>query len=88
MQELRALIRLFTLKAIKIYQASFSRDHGRLSFLYPTGYCRFKPTCSEYAYEAIEKYGLIKGGFMAFGRVCRCHPFSKGGWDPVDKENK
>ena len=83
MTQISVIIRLFTLKLIKIYQATFSRDHGRLSFMYPTGYCRFKPTCSEYAYQAIEKYGVIKGGAKAFWRICRCHPFSKGGWDPV-----
>jgi hypothetical protein len=45
--------------------------------------CRFHPTCSEYAYEAVEKYGIIKGGRLAVWRVLRCNPFSKGGWDPV-----
>jgi len=45
--------------------------------------CRFQPTCSEYAYEAIEKYGIIKGGRLASWRVLRCNPFGKGGWDPV-----
>jgi putative membrane protein insertion efficiency factor len=45
--------------------------------------CRFHPTCSEYAYEAIEKYGIIKGGRLAVWRVLRCNPFGKGGWDPV-----
>lgn len=45
--------------------------------------CRFHPTCSEYAIEAIDKYGALKGGFMAFKRILRCNPFSKGGYDPV-----
>ena len=45
--------------------------------------CRFYPTCSEYAMEAIERYGLFKGGLMSIKRVLRCHPFSKGGFDPV-----
>lgn len=45
--------------------------------------CRFYPTCSEYAMIAIEKYGAIKGGWMAIKRICRCHPFNKGGYDPV-----
>jgi len=45
--------------------------------------CRFHPTCSEYAYVAIEKYGIIKGGRLASWRVLRCNPFGKGGWDPV-----
>jgi putative membrane protein insertion efficiency factor len=45
--------------------------------------CRFYPTCSHYAYEAIDRYGLLKGGAMAVGRLSRCHPFNPGGYDPV-----
>ncbi|MBB5336931.1 membrane protein insertion efficiency factor YidD [Pectinatus brassicae] len=45
--------------------------------------CRYIPTCSEYAVIAIEKYGVKKGGFMAIKRILRCHPFHKGGYDPV-----
>ena len=45
--------------------------------------CRFMPTCSEYAYEAIDKYGSLKGGYLAVKRILRCNPFSKGGYDPV-----
>ncbi len=45
--------------------------------------CRFKPSCSHYTYEAIEKYGLIKGSLMGAWRICRCNPFNKGGYDPV-----
>jgi len=45
--------------------------------------CRFRPTCSEYAYQAIEKHGLIKGGWLAVKRLARCHPFNSGGYDPV-----
>ncbi len=45
--------------------------------------CRFYPTCSQYALTAIEKYGCIKGGFMAVKRILRCNPFCKGGYDPV-----
>mgnify|MGYP000233531534 FL=1 len=46
--------------------------------------CRFSPTCSQYALEAIEKYGALKGGWLALRRICRCHPFSKRGpYDPV-----
>ena len=44
--------------------------------------CRFTPTCSAYAMEAINKYGALKGGFLALKRLCRCHPFYKG--DPYD----
>lgn len=46
--------------------------------------CRFLPTCSEYAVEAVEKYGAVKGGWLALKRICRCHPFYKGDrYDPV-----
>ncbi|HIU34537.1 MAG TPA: membrane protein insertion efficiency factor YidD [Candidatus Pullichristensenella excrementigallinarum] len=45
--------------------------------------CRFSPTCSEYAMEAIEKYGAVKGGYLAVRRILKCHPFHKGGYDPV-----
>ena len=44
--------------------------------------CRFRPTCSAYAYEAINKYGAVKGGWLALKRLCKCHPFYKG--DPYD----
>jgi len=45
--------------------------------------CRFIPTCSEYAMQAIEKYGACKGTWLALRRVLRCHPFHPGGYDPV-----
>ncbi len=46
--------------------------------------CRFQPTCSEYAYEAVEKYGILKGGRLAIWRILRCNPFGGSGYDPVD----
>ncbi len=45
--------------------------------------CRFYPTCSQYALEAIEKYGFFKGSWLALKRILRCHPFHPGGYDPV-----
>jgi uncharacterized protein len=45
--------------------------------------CRFYPTCSQYAIEAIDKYGALKGGIMAVKRIIRCNPFNPGGYDPV-----
>ncbi|MDP4133049.1 MAG: membrane protein insertion efficiency factor YidD [Bacillota bacterium] len=45
--------------------------------------CRFYPSCSLYAYEAIEKYGALKGGYLAVKRILKCHPFNAGGYDPV-----
>ena len=46
--------------------------------------CRFYPTCSVYSYEAIEKYGAIKGSYIGAKRILRCHPFNPGGYDPLD----
>ena len=46
--------------------------------------CRFTPSCSEYAYEAIEKYGILKGGRLAIWRILRCNPWGGSGYDPVD----
>ena len=46
--------------------------------------CRFTPTCSEYAYEAIDKYGILKGGRLATWRILRCNPWGGSGYDPVD----
>ena len=60
---------------IKIYQACVSPYLGER--------CRFAPTCSEYAIQAITKYGPIKGGWMSLKRLLRCQPFCKGGYDPV-----
>ncbi|QTA92741.1 Putative membrane protein insertion efficiency factor, YidD-like [Desulfonema magnum] len=45
--------------------------------------CRFYPTCSEYAYQAVSRYGLLKGSWMSLKRILRCHPFNPGGIDPV-----
>jgi len=77
------LPRVVALKVIRFYQNNFSPDHSHFSVLHPFGFCRFKPTCSEYAYQAIEKYGLIKGGLLSLWRLLRCHPYAKGGYDPV-----
>ena len=61
---------------IRGYQETFSR-------VVPAGTCRFHPTCSVYGYEAIERHGIFRGGWLALRRVCRCHPFNPGGYDPV-----
>ena len=71
------------LKIIKIYQKTLSFDHGLFSYRYPYGCCRFSPTCSEYAYQALERYGIIKGVGMSIKRILRCNPFNNGGEDPV-----
>jgi uncharacterized protein len=45
--------------------------------------CRFTPTCSQYTYEALERYGFVKGAWLGLKRLMRCHPFNPGGYDPV-----
>lgn len=50
--------------------------------------CRFLPSCADYAYEAIEQYGIGRGGILTLKRVCRCHPFSVGGFDPVPQADQ
>lgn len=74
---------LFIIGLIKVYQKTLSRDHSWLSHLFPYGYCRFYPTCSEYTKQAIQKYGFIKGIFLGIKRILHCHPFNKGGNDPL-----
>jgi len=76
-------IRLTFLFVIKMYQKTLSLDHGPLAKIFPFWGCRYHPSCSQYAYEAITKYGVIKGSWLSFKRILRCHPFTKGGHDPV-----
>ncbi|OGF20610.1 membrane protein insertion efficiency factor YidD [Candidatus Falkowbacteria bacterium RIFOXYB2_FULL_38_15] len=75
--------RYTVLKIIRIYQKTLSFDHGLPSLFFPNGFCQFHPSCSEYGYQAIEKYGIIRGGIKALWRVLRCNPLSKGGFDPL-----
>ncbi|OGY45884.1 MAG: membrane protein insertion efficiency factor YidD [Candidatus Buchananbacteria bacterium RIFCSPHIGHO2_01_FULL_44_11] len=83
MAKLFFLPRLLVLRLIRLYQKTLSFDHGFLRRFFPNGYCRFHPTCSEYGYQAVAKYGIWRGGFKALGRVLRCNPFNAGGHDPL-----
>lgn len=65
-------ILIFLIKAYQRYLSPLKRTK-----------CPYTPTCSQYGLQAIEKYGAIKGGLLAFWRILRCNPFSKGGYDPV-----
>ena len=69
------MLKKILLKVIKFYRSYISPLKGPC--------CIYEPTCSQYAIDAIEKYGVIKGCFMAIKRVLRCHPYHKGGYDPV-----
>ncbi|MCS6873390.1 MAG: membrane protein insertion efficiency factor YidD [Pyrinomonadaceae bacterium] len=70
------MIKSALLDLIKLYKLVFS------PLLPPS--CRFEPTCSDYTYQAIEKYGILTGLWMGFKRILRCNPFCKGGYDPVN----
>ena len=69
------MIKKLMLICIKFYQFFISPLTGRN--------CRYYPSCSAYAFEAVERYGCFKGGALAVKRILRCHPFHPGGYDPV-----
>lgn len=70
------MMKRFLIFLIKLYRRFISPLKGRPS-------CIYVPTCSLYAMEALEKYGIVKGTYLAIKRVLRCHSFAKGGYDPV-----
>ena len=76
----RSPLALFMLAGIRFYQLTLSAWMGQ--------HCRFHPTCSRYGAEAIQRFGAIRGGWLAIRRIGRCHPWGGAGFDPVpDKEN-
>lgn len=76
------MLKKLALKSIRFYQKWFSLDQGFLKFL-GIHVCRYDPYCSEYTYQAVDKYGIIKGSIKGLYRILRCNPFSKGGSDPL-----
>lgn len=74
-------MRRIAILLIEIYQRTLSPDHGPLRHIFPGGYCKYTPTCSDYTKEAIKKYGVIKGSLKGFYRILRCNPCSRGGKD-------
>ncbi len=68
------------LKKVLLYLLTCYRNY--ISPLFPPS-CRFEPTCSQYAYVAIDRFGVITGTYLALKRILRCHPFCQGGYDPV-----
>lgn len=74
------ILKMIVLKLIVLYQRFIS------PLLAPR--CRFYPSCSQYCFDAVEQYGIIKGLFLGIKRVLRCHPFNEGGYDPVPPPTK
>ncbi|MGI6328078.1 MAG: membrane protein insertion efficiency factor YidD [Dethiobacteria bacterium] len=74
------MLKMIVLKLIVLYQRFIS------PLLAPR--CRFYPSCSQYCFDAVEQYGIIKGLFLGIKRVLRCHPFNEGGYDPVPPPTK
>jgi uncharacterized protein len=72
---MRQFAKLVALQLLRAYKWAISP-------MFPPA-CRYVPTCSEYAAEAIERFGVLRGGWMAAARLLRCHPFTRGGYDPV-----
>ncbi|MDR1605091.1 MAG: membrane protein insertion efficiency factor YidD [Gracilibacteraceae bacterium] len=71
----RSAGQVLLLASIRFYQAAISPHLGRN--------CRFYPTCSDYAMQAVAKYGSLRGALKAAARICKCHPFHPGGYDPL-----
>ena len=79
------MMRKIVLLSIVLYQKSFSLDHGFLGRVLGIKVCRFYPSCSQYMYDAIKRFGIVRGAWMGLRRISRCHPFNPGGYDPVPK---
>ena len=70
------MVKRILIKAVKFYQKYLSPVKGR-------SMCIYIPTCSQYAVQALEKYGAVKGSFLALKRILICNPLAKGGFDPL-----
>ena len=78
-------MKLFIISLFSLYQNWISPDHSRLGrALFPQGFCKYTPSCSMYAKEAINKKGIIRGLIAGSWRILRCNPWSSGGPDPVN----
>ncbi|MDP7029996.1 MAG: membrane protein insertion efficiency factor YidD [Phycisphaerales bacterium] len=80
MKRRRSLLAWIEIVLIRIYQATLSPLVGR--------HCRFQPTCSRYAAEAIDRHGALVGTRLTLRRLARCHPWGGAGWDPVPEEDE
>ena len=75
------MLKKIVIAGIVGYQKTLSPDHGLAKVLFPGGYCRFQPSCSDYSIMAIKKHGLLIGSAKSFGRIIRCNPWNPGGLD-------
>jgi len=74
------------MRIIRGYQMTLSPDHGLVKPLFPDGFCRFHPSCSQYGHDSISRFGAGKGLYLTVLRILRCNPFSNGGLDPVQNQ--
>lgn len=77
------IVQKIVIGTIKVYQKTISPDHGVNAVAHPYGFCRYYPSCSEYAVRAISKRGVARGFLLSCWRVLRCNPFSRGGLDDI-----
>lgn len=70
-------MRKMTVFLIRLYQKTFSPDHGLIAAWHPYGFCRHHPTCSEFARQALESHGVLRGSFLTLKRLLSCHPWAE-----------
>ncbi len=68
-------MKFLLINLIKLYQKTLSPDHSWLKYRYPYGFCRFYPTCSEYAIQSLRNHGILKGSILSLKRIIKCNPF-------------
>ncbi|MFH0829497.1 MAG: membrane protein insertion efficiency factor YidD [Candidatus Kerfeldbacteria bacterium] len=77
------ILSLLAVSIIRLYQRTLSPDHGWFRSNHPLGFCRYHPSCSEFAVRTIKKHGIFVGTLFVMRRIIKCNPWSRGGLDPV-----